>query len=251
MIKQIKIPSQKLIQELKELRETRKSIDDFIFNYLINFERNAKLMHFVLQSLSAPETIKNTAHQQYLIALVSSLETFFRDIFVYINSVDQEFLSKKNNKIDLPSKYDISLAEFISKSFNFQNLEKISAAFQELWDEDFLKRICTSEISPCGLNGKIYQTLSIAGIFPDWAEILNTIIENRHRAVHDANYRNTVSAKTTQQAESLFLLIPQVGTHLIADKYNLPTMTLTMNNSDKFRYLFSIHDLLAEDWHIA
>ena len=243
--------SPKLMQELKELRETRKSIDDFVSNYLINFERNAKLMHFVLKNPSTPKSIKNTAHQQYLIALVSSLETFLRDIFVYINSVDQDFFFKKNNKIDLPNIDDISLAEFISKSFNFQNLEKISAAFQELWDEDFLKRICTSEISPCGLNGEIYQALSIAGIFPNWAEILKTIIENRHRAVHDANYRNTVSVKITQQAESLFLLIPQVGTHLIADKYNLPTMTLSMNNSDKFRYLFSIHDLLAEDWHVA
>jgi hypothetical protein len=56
--------------------------------------------------------------------------------------------------------------------------------------------------------------------------------------------------KLAQTAETLILLIPQIVTYLIAQKYNLPSVILQATNINPNPYLFSIHDILADDWHI-
>lgn len=68
--------------------------------------------------------------------------------------------------------------------------------------------------------------------------------------IHDANFRPNNNTETIQTAETLFLLIPQFTTFLIAKKYKLPSMLLE-NEDGTYSYIFSIHNILAEDWHIV
>jgi hypothetical protein len=245
-------PTEKIIDELIELRKTRKSIDDFIHNHLTNFHDNAKLAHFILQNKDSSHSLKNTAHRQYFVFLVSSIETFFRDIFIYIHSADKILLTKIIEKFNISHKLEkIEPQELLSKSFNFQNIDNIREAFNNLWHEDFLQKICTTQISPCGMNGKIFHHFSISELFPDWLNTLNSLFEVRHRVVHDANYRTSKNMKLIQIAEALTLLIPQIATYLIAQKYKLPSLTLQSTNTNPVPYLFSIHDVLADDWYIT
>lgn len=241
----------KLRDELIELKNSRGAIDQLFLNYLNNFSENAKLTHFLLNS-SFP--IKSVAHRQYFVFLVSSLETFFRDLFVYIHSIDDEMMNellknfKKTN--DCYTLEDFSLIEILSKSFNFQNVNDVEVAFGQLWDNGFLDTICNSSINPCGFNGKVFQNLCINNMIPNWKSIFNEVFTTRHKVIHDANFRPNNNIKTIQTAEALFALIPQFTTFLIAKKYKLPSMFLE-NEDGICPYIFSIQDILVEDWHIV
>mgnify|MGYP003549820290 CR=1 len=55
--------------------------------------------------------------------------------------------------------------------------------------------------------------------------------------IHDANFRPNNNTETIQTAETLFLLIPQFTTFLIAKKYKLPSMLLE-NEDGTYSYIF-------------
>ncbi|PKG36994.1 hypothetical protein CXF74_21215 [Psychromonas sp. Urea-02u-13] len=138
----------------------------------------------------------------------------------------------------------------LSKSFNFQNVNDIECAFNQLFDGGFLETICNTSISPCGFNGKVFQSLCITNISPSWNNILNEAFSIRHKVVHDANFRPENNMELAQQAESVFLLIPQITTCILAKRYKLKSVFLKSNGND-YPYIFSIHDILTEDWSVV
>ncbi|WP_316674783.1 HEPN domain-containing protein [uncultured Tolumonas sp.] len=243
--------TEKLKNELLELRLNRGSLDSFCFNYLKNFYENAKLMH---ESLKKCSSINPTAYRQYFVFLVGGLETFFRDLFVYIHSIDDNLLNSLLSEFNAPDDFntsdELSLAEMFSKSFNFQNLNDIETAFNNLGNDNFLNTLSNTVISPCGFNGKVFAELGLSMVFPDWLDILNQAFSVRHKVVHDANFRPETDICLAQKAESIFLLIPQITTYIIARRYNIKSVFL-QSNGNNFPYIFSIHDMLAEDWVIA
>jgi hypothetical protein len=241
----------KLRDELLALKNSRGTIDDLCFNYLNNFSENAKLTHF---SLKGSSLIKSVAYRQYFVFLISSLETFFRDLFIYVHSIDTELMNKlleKFKNIDkLHNSEELSSIEVLSKSFNFQNVNDLENAFDQLWGANFLDTICNTSINPCGFNGKVFQSVCVSNMFPDWESIFNEAFAIRHKVVHDANFRPDNNMKLAQEAESVFLLIPQLTTCFLAKKYKLKSIFLKAEGGD-FPYIFSIHDILAEDWHVT
>lgn len=239
----------KLRDELVALKTSRGTIDSLCISYLNNFSENAKLTHFALKGSSL---IRSIAYRQYCVFLISSLETFFRDLFIYVHSIDDELMSKLLKKFKSIDNYlsleELSLIEVLSKSFNFQNINDLGVAFDQLWSVRFLDAICNSSINPCGFNGKVFQTLCISAMFPDWKSIFSEIFDIRHKVVHDANFRPDDINKLVQKAEALFLLIPQLTIFLVVEKYKLPSIFLKTEDST-LPYIFSIHDILAEDWY--
>lgn len=241
----------RLKDELIQLKDSRGTIDDLYLNYLNNFSENAKLIHF---SLKGSTLIRSVARRQYLVFLISSIETFFRDLFIYVHSVDDELMNKLLRKFKNLDNYysleELSLIEVLSKSFNFQNINDLEIAFDQLWGISFLETICNSSINPCGFNGKVFQTLCISAMFPDWKSIFNEVFAIRHKVVHDANFRPNDITELVQKAEALFLLIPQLTIFLIVEEYKLPSIFLKTEDST-LPYIFSIHDILAEDWYMV
>ena len=237
----------KLRAELLALKTSRGTIDDFCSNYLSNFSENAQVMHFALKGTQA---INSVAYSQYFVFLVSSLETFFRDIFIYIHSVDAELMDKLIEKFKiterLPNSEELTSIEVLSKSFNFQNLNDLESAFDQVWGGRFLYTVINTSISPCGFNGKVFQHVCAKNHFPSWKNILSETFSIRHKVVHDANFRPESNMELARQAESLFLLLPQITTLVVAKKYKLKSVFLKSNGND-CPYIFSIHDILAED----
>ena len=242
-----------LIEELINLRNSRSSIDDFNFNFLKNFSENSQLMHFHLQKDKNADSLLEVAHRQYFVFLVSCWETFFRDLFIFINSNDVESIERLLTTMNIseksPELKNITLVELLSKSFNFQNISDLESAYSNLWSEDFLESICTTETALCGLNGKVSEKFCISKIFPDWRELIDISFEIRHKIVHDANYRPKNDFDLIQKAEALFLILPQIVTYLVAKRYKLKYMALS-DGELTVPYIFTMKDILATDWKV-
>ena len=116
-----------------------------------------------------------------------------------------------------------------------------------MWGSSFLKHVCSTDIGPCGINGQIASRFVVKTLFDDWYDIIKKVFSIRHKVVHDANYRPDINVPFIQKAEALFLLIPQVATQLIADKFNLKRVAFT-DGELSVPYLFTVSEILSNDW---
>ena len=250
-MRKVRKQTDKIVDELLSLRENRKSIDDFNFSFLTNFSDNSRLMHAFVGEDS--NNLFDIAFRQYFVFLVSCWETFFRDLFVYVNTRDSDSIEKlvTNMKVneDLLDISKITLPELLSKSFNFQNINDLELAYNSLWENNFLESVCQTKIDVCGLNGKVVSGLCISSLFEDWHSTITKIFSIRHKIVHDANYRPEVDVPFVRQAEALFLLIPQLATYFVAKKYDLKQVALS-NGEFSAPYIFSVSDVISNDWKI-
>lgn len=255
-MKPIRKQTEKLLGELRLLRDSRKSIDVYNYNFLTNFYDCCKFMHLQISNKVGMPML-NTAYRQYCILLISCWETFFRDVFVLVHTKDEELLKQlvvtlKNYHEALHLKPDdISSSELVSKCFNFQNIDDLNNAFSTLIGSDFLDYVCKQVIPSCAIKGKHTTNFSIEGLFADWREILTNGFTIRHNVVHDANYRPIFDIKMIQKVEALFLLIPQVATYFIATRFNLPLICMVSGDCNFGPALFVVNDILADDWEVA
>lgn len=125
-LKKIRKINKKIIDELLSLRESRGAIEDFSMSFLLNFAENCRLMHSLISTKDKKIDIYKTAYRQYFVFLISCWETYFRDVFVFVHSVDESrittLLSKMRTETSININTEINLSELLSKSFNFQNL---------------------------------------------------------------------------------------------------------------------------------
>lgn len=252
-MKRIRKQSKHLIKELIDLRKSRKSIKDFNFNFLANFTENAILMHSHLGKDGLKKDLVEIASRQYFVFLISCWETFFRDIFIFIYSEDEESIKKLFTKMKITEDSleveNITLIELLSKSFNFQNLNDLEDAYSSLWGSNFFEYICETKIDLFGFNGEFVKESSISLLFPEWLEIIKKSFSIRHKVVHDANYRIDLDINFIRKFETLFLIIPQFVTHFTAKRFKLDHIVLSDGRSI-LPNIFSIHDILANDWEV-
>lgn len=253
-LKKIRKINTKIIDELLSLRESRGAIDNFTTSFLLNFAENCQLMHSLISREVKNTRIYKTAYRQYFVFLISCWETYFRDVFVFVHSVDVSrtatLLSKMKKEISIDINIEINTSELLSKSFNFQNLNDLEEAYNGMWGESFLDCICTTNISPCGLNGQIIQGLSIDSLFNDWRTLIEETFYIRHKVVHNANFRPIVNIELVRKVEALFLMIPQFSTYIISERFNLKKTTIS-DGQNAYAYIFNISDVLSNDWIIS
>jgi len=173
----------------------------------------------------------NIAFRQYSVFLVSCWETFFRDLFVYVNTRDSNSIENLIDKMKVDeSLLDLSiitLPELLSKSFNFQNINDLESAYNSLWGSNFLESVCDTKAEPCGLNGKLVSGFSVGSLFEDWHSVITKTFSIRHKVVHDASYRPEINISFIQRAEAIFLLIPQLATYFVAERFDFKRVALS------------------------
>jgi len=113
-----------------------------------------------------------------------------------------------------------------------------------------LESVCETKIETCGLNGKVASGFSISSLFEGWHSTITKVFSVRHKVVHDANNRPEIDVPFMQQAEALFLIIPQLATYFVAEKYSLKQVALS-NGEFSVPYIFSVSDVISDDWKIV
>lgn len=253
-LKKIRKINRKIIDELLSLRKSRGAIEDVSISFLLNFAENCRLMHSLISKEDKKIEIYKTAYRQYFVFLISCWETYFRDVFVFVHSVDESrtatLLSKMKTETSIDINNEINLSELLSKSFNFQNLNDLEEAYNGMWGESFLDYICKANISPCGLSGRIAQNLSINRLFTDWRPLIEEAFYIRHKVVHDANFRPQVNIELVRKVEALFLIIPQFATHIISERFNLKKIVIS-DGQNTCGYIFNVGDILSDDWIVS
>lgn len=246
-----------LAKQLGELQKNRNKIDEYLVNFLINFSQYARLMHKMLKEKENKDLIK-VSTCQYLSSLVTCWETFFRDITVYITSIDShvkdEILLKlklKNSEIE-DIEADIKIHEYLSKCFNFQNLTDVRSALFPLFNADLFSVVTSYRFLNPSTSGSQENLFCIELMYPDYSNVLDKVFELRHQIVHDANAVKgiTFDGEFIQKFEYIFLFIPQVLSMLLCNKYKLPRIVFE-DNGKSYHYIASVGDLIADDWYVV
>jgi hypothetical protein len=137
----------KLINELTDIKMSRGEMRDFATGFLFNVFRRMDCIDFFRKqysiSYSKEESLLSTANSQYVVSLVSCWETMIRDAIVFLVHKDtniaenaKQFVESKGVDTAKLEKQGITIGEFISKQYNFQNLEDTCRAFNFLFQEN-------------------------------------------------------------------------------------------------------------------
>lgn len=140
-------------------------------------------------------------YKQQIVSLVTALEVYLREIFIYVidkKNVNPDKLLEKSRKdinlLELFNLYkqikrnDWSKAEVLAYEYNFQNIHQIKLAFNTLLDVDFF-----NELRKWGFETKegAYESLP-----NDFDKQIEEILDLRHPIVHDINFRKKLSFET-------------------------------------------------------
>lgn len=258
-----------LLAQLEELRKTRNSIDEYYYNFLNNISKNSYFMHYVIKTKPTKEVIK-VPIAQYLVSLIGCWETFLRDIFVFVcerdkafrdfiiiaNRIDQETISQMDS--------NLLLAEYLSKLFNFQNLNDIERAFEPLFNLKLFDTIGSYELTKLSIKARLITDFSILKLVPNWIGLVEKAYSERHKIVHDANYIKDINIETNfiQLLETVFIIFPQIFAFWLSEKYSLDHYIISMNfndltlsianlNKDSAPFLFLVEDLISDDWIVV
>jgi hypothetical protein len=260
-----------LLRQIKELRETRKKQllpERAINQYLKNIYRPTKLMHFIIKQPKelVDEELFKTAVAEYIVFMIGYWETFFRDLFLFILERDPEFCNKICEKRNLTIEkieyikteslslgYEITLPEYLSKVYDFQQIDNIKDTFNLIFNGK-------------GLFSTIgnYPVVTDKGVFclneikPDWLNDIKKTLNERHNIVHNANYIEMMKidkeyVEFISSSELTLAIFPQIFMHWIADKYKLEKICLLIESEDGKpnclrSFVFLIDHFIAEDW---
>lgn len=245
--------TKKLENQLGELEDNRNEIEGFLNNFLLNYSSITSVMHSQISPESKKGDLKIFAFQ-YLSSIISCWETFFRDVFVFITSIDSYLKNEiiKALKVDESKLENVDSGGYLASCFNFQNFDDITKAFQTVFNKDIFEFTANDEFASFMPKQNKECLFSLIKVFPDYRIILEQGMEHRHRMIHDANFVKgaTFNIDFIQKTETVFLLFPQILARLLSDKYNLPRFVIS-NGENNYNYLFLITDLISNDWEIV
>lgn len=258
-VKMNKKLNESFLKQINDLKASRNGVDRCYINFILNMGRHVSFTENMLkEDMSLYD--EQIVIEHSIIAMVSCWETFFRDVFIYIINEDKNSRESLFNQLDEERKEVLNnlgiIEDYFSKLYNFQNIEHIKTAFNALLDIELFNEI-GSYFIPYLKDGIIYK-FSMDASLNDWFQAIVIVFNERHKIIHDANYRTNLNRSIIKACENVFLCFPQIFCHWIANKYsnNLDIMILSLldgtickkNSMDNSQ---SIPALLTRDWVIG
>jgi hypothetical protein len=240
---------------IQELKANRGEVWSFLMNFLGNFGRSALLMHKVIDTLHTDKVVCQEAMRGYIVAMTSCLETFYRDLYIYVLSQDEASLRRV-----LPDFRDkATLAEIhslLADGLTFSEIVTGKATFQSLSEiETFMSKL----FHPAGYLDTLQDYEHIC-LIPSrdprvahfklddkWRSNLENIFTSRHALVHDANKSFHLSANEMAKIETTALMVPQLTAELVSQKFD-GNGTLRIR---ELPVLILVDDMLRDDWETA
>jgi hypothetical protein len=244
--------TESLKTELSDLKSNRNKIDDYLTNFLINYSSFSRVMHSQINPKTKDEDLKIYAYQ-YLSSIITCWETFFRDLFVYLITIDSNLKNEiiKELKVNEDTIQEIEICEYLSKCFNFQDFQDIIKAFYPIFNASIFDFTAKDKFVYFTPNQNKETLFSLLEVIPDYNTVLKEGMNQRHKMIHDGNFMKNVKFNSDfiKKTETVFLLFPQILSRLLSDKYNLSRFVIS-NGKNNYNYLFLIMDLISDDWKI-
>jgi hypothetical protein len=219
------------IQQLKESRD--KAIDKYYLSFLINIYREMSFRNHVknvTNDFDDNQDIYITSVSYSIISLVSCWETFFRDIFVFIINTDNEVTERLLMGLDNTIRDRIieseTVADYFSKLYNFQSINDIKEAFFLVLNDKDIFTTIGEFIIPFINKEEVYK-FSLNHSFSKWFDYVELMFIERHKIVHDANYRAEILISKLEKAEDAFLYFPQIFAIWLQGRYKIKTNIMT------------------------
>lgn len=234
---------------------TRGDVREVGINYLSRLYPIVHHMHEVLRLHTSDVISIQTSVHQYVVALASHLETFFRDTLRFALEQDALFFDRivHAQHLRLPDEHQLAQAgvtrfDFAAEAFTLQSAESIASALDPLFapngfraaveSSQFVYAIPSRSALGCGFP---------LSAFPNWWTDFSQLFELRHEFVHDANSKSSVEHKHIARLESLAVLLPQYVTLMILDAGPIDPA----NKTGMVPAMLLVEDFLAADWEIV
>lgn len=240
------------IEHVKAKAHTRGDVREVGIRYMSRLYPVVHHMHEVLRLHANNDASIQTSIGQYIVALVSHLETFFRDIFRYSLEGDASFFGNivQLHRIKIPledvlEKEGFTIYDFVAEVLALQSAESVAKAFDPLFPPyGFRKSVENTRI--------VYTVPSRSALaqgfpvfaFPNWWGDFAQLFDLRHELIHDANATYCVERSRIAELESLAIILPQYVTLMVFAKVH-PEI---VDKSDGTAAILLVEDFLATDW---
>lgn len=240
---------------INELKTSRIKPSKYFENFLDSFSRATRLAHYIHRFFNHDQLLTAEAKRNYIIALASCLETFYRDLLVHVLSKDSSHLEsltakikEKKTLLDIYKMFEekIEFHEYVASHFNFQNVEEIENAFGVVFLPDGYLRSLEQHRHSCYILSKSDDPIDLA-LPLGWRKDYASLFRIRHKLVHDSNAPCDIPSKHIATLENLVLMICQFSSFMIDEKYG---NTLALKKNGKPAFLI-VDDFLSDDWEIS
>lgn len=242
------------IYKVNSKKLTRGKIDTFIMRFLSNFGIALEVLNIVKVN-SKEEEYSKMALSQHIVTLVGLCETLFRDIFIcilekepsYINKIKNEYNLRINNNQD---KVNLDIKDILPEFFNFQNIYDIEKVFKFIIEgNNFYHEVGELIIPLYNSNDKKIKKFSLNRSFRNWFELLDDVIKERHKIVHDSNYTTTFNFTNIVSYQRTVLFFSQILSLWIINKLRLSYVALHVEDGTEIPYIVTLEDF-NETWEI-
>lgn len=243
------------LEHVKAKVRTRGDVRDFGINYMSRLYPVVHHMHEVLRQHESDDASIRTSIRQYVIALASHLETFFRDILRFTLEQDASFFDRivQVHRIRLPAEQDleqegITRYDFVTEALTLQSAGSVAGALDPFFLPDGFRAAVENMrlVYVVPSRSALAQGFPLSA-FPNWWKDFTQLFELRHELVHDANTTSCVERSHIARLESLVVILPQYVTLMVFTKGHPETI----NKADAFPAILLVEDFLAIDWEVA
>jgi len=246
--------SARTIENIEFKKVTRGKIESFVMNFLMNFGLALEVLRLVQVNTEKSEYVQ-MALSQHVVTLISLCETLFRDIFVCILENQKDYKDMIINAYNLEIKNDINVPteinDILPEFFNFQNIYDIEKVFKFIiHGDDFYYEIGSLVVPLYNSKEQKIKNLSLNKSFENWFQLYDQIIQERHKIVHDSNYKTKITASDIIPYQRLVLFFNQILALWITGKFRLPYIMIKVKESLQIPYILDLEDF-NHDWEIV
>ena len=188
------------------------------------------------------------------LTLISICETFFRDIFTFIVTIDSQFKEEIITSYNLRIKscvpdIRVTIEDVLCEFFNFQNIGDIELAFKPMIiGETFFDDIGSIILPFYNHKEDTIQKFCLNVSIANWKDLFDEIIKERHNITPDANYTTRIDINHFERYQKTILYFPQVFSLWVSIKYKLPYIALHIGDKGEIPFICKLEDLLRDDW---
>lgn len=250
------------IQKIKSLQRNRKNSIWFATNFFINYAVTIACLDEALKCV--PRHYHQELFRGHVIRSVSCLETFFRDLIIFI--LDSDPTTLKLVLKDIKQKHTlaevqqilqegISTSEIAVHNLNLQNIQGIQKVFSLFFpDNDYLgflnkyrPSIIFSLHEKPSFYGDVKEFIYLTG---NWQEQFKTLFDLRHEFTHDANCQTELTLEEIQRTQWLLFKVTQFTTFYVAEKIDRCMLPVTKEDQET-PYFFTPESVWKNSFQIA